>query len=263
MALPTLFIGHGSPMNAIEENSARRSWQSIAEQIPRPKSVLCISAHWETKGLCVTNSSTPETIHDFSGFPQALFDLQYPAPGNPTLACRISTLLDPEPVRLDDSRGLDHGAWSILMAMYPNANIPTVQLSLDMTKSPEIHYDLAKRLAPLRDEGVLVIGSGNIVHNLGVFLTHGHINFNWAKRFNEAAKRCIASKNHRELIKFEQLDSEAKLSVPTLEHFLPVLYPLALQRSEEFVSFFGDAEPKSFFMTSFIIGAAYKIKPKG
>ena len=258
MTLPTLFIGHGSPMNAIEDNSVRRSWQDIAARIPRPKAVLCISAHWETRGVHVTSADAPETIHDFGGFPQALFDAQYPAPGNPVLARRIAELLAPESVGMDETRGLDHGAWSVLMAMYPNADVPTVQLSLDMTQPPAFHYDLARRLSPLRDEDVLIMGSGNIVHNLRVFFSHGHMSFEWARRFNDAAKSRIASGHHDDLIAYERLDPEAVLSVPTPEHYLPALYPLALQRSDEDVLFFSDTEPDSFFMTSFVIGAMHK-----
>ncbi len=258
MTLPTLFVGHGSPMNAIEDSAVRRSWRDIAARIPRPKAVLCISAHWETQGVHVTSANAPKTIHDFGGFPQALFDVQYSAPGDPALARRIAGLVAPDPVGLDETRGLDHGVWAVLMAMYPNADVPTVQLSLDMTKPPAAHYSLAKHLAPLRDDGVLVMGSGNIVHNLRVFFSHGHMSFDWARRFNDTAKSRIAAGRHDDLIAYERLDPEALLSVPTPEHYLPVLYPLALQQPGEPVSFFSDTEADSFFMTSFVIGAMHK-----
>ena len=164
--MPVLFVGHGSPMNAIEDNAWRRGWAAAAEQLPRPKAILCISAHWETRGLAVSASPAPETIHDFFGFPKALFDVRYPAPGSPELAARTGDLLAPLPVYLDQERGLDHGAWSVLVALYPQADVPVVQLSLDRDRTPREHYALARALAPLRDEGVLIIGSGDIVHNL-------------------------------------------------------------------------------------------------
>ncbi len=255
MKIPALFIGHGSPMNAIEDTPVRRSWQAMTKRTPRPKSVLCISAHWETHGVHVTASPKPDTIHDFGGFPKALFDTQYPAPGDPELAVRVVELVKPEPVNLDKSRGLDHGVWSALIAMYPDADVPVVQLSLDMSKSPQAHYDLAARLAPLRDEGILIIGSGNIVHNLRVFFAHGHMSFDWARRFNDAAKDRITRGDHDALIAYEQLDKEALLSVPTPEHYLPVLYTLGVLEDGESVSFFADDDPDDFFMTSFIAGA--------
>ena len=174
MTMPILFVGHGSPMNAIENNAVHRAWRDIATRIPKPKAILCVSAHWEAHGVHAGASEKPETIHDFGGFPQALFDVHYPAAGSPALPRRAAELLKPEPAHFDETRGLDHGVWSALLAMYPDATIPVVQISLYMTKPSAFHYDLAGRLAPLRYESVLIMGSGNIVHNLQVFFTHGH-----------------------------------------------------------------------------------------
>ncbi|MBN9319378.1 MAG: 4,5-DOPA dioxygenase extradiol [Caulobacterales bacterium] len=251
---PVLFLGHGSPMNAIEDNAWRRAWRAAALDLPRPKAVLCVSAHWETLGLAVTASPAPATIHDFGGFPQALFDVQYRAPGDPALAARVAELLAPEPVALHPTRGLDHGAWSVLMPMYPDADVPVVQLSLDRRRTPREHYDLAKRLAPLRDEGVLIVASGDIVHNLRAADFRRPEAPPWADRFNEAAKDLIARGEHQPLIDYQTLGDDALWSINSAEHYLPLLYALALQRPEEATSFFNDDVFAAISMTSVRIG---------
>lgn len=252
--MPVVFIGHGSPMNAIERNEFHLGWQDLAREIPRPESILCVSAHWETPGLTVTSSDEPETIHDFYGFPKALFDIRYPAPGSVSLAHRAAALIAPDKVNLDSRRGLDHGAWSVLVAMYPGADIPVVQLSLDTTKPAAFHYDIAKRLAPLRDEGVLILGSGDIVHNLRLYDFHDPAPVPWAIEFNESVKDHITARRHRLLIDYESLLPHTRLAIPTREHYLPLLTVLALQREEELPRFFNDKVNSSISMTSVLIG---------
>jgi 4,5-DOPA dioxygenase extradiol len=203
--MPVVFFGHGSPMNTLERNKYTETWRALGESIPRPKAILCVSAHWYTEGTAVTAMEKPKTIHDFYGFPQALFDVQYPAPGDPRLAARVRELLEPVEVRLDDSWGLDHGTWSVLKHAYPDAKIPVVQLSIDGTRAPEFHYETGRRLAPLRDEGVLVAGSGNVVHNLRLMRRAGGPAFDWAVRFNERVREALASRDHQALIEFERL----------------------------------------------------------
>jgi 4,5-DOPA dioxygenase extradiol len=252
--MPALFVGHGSPMNAIEDNSWRRGWRAAALALPRPKAVLCVSAHWETHGLGVTASAAPVTIHDFGGFPQALFDVRYPAAGDPALAARVAELLAPETVVLDPSRGLDHGAWSVLLPMYPDADIPVVQLSLDRRRTPQQHYELAQRLAPLRDEGVLIVASGDIVHNLRAVDFRRPETPDWAERFNETAKRLIETGEHGPLIAYDSLGEDAALSINSAEHYLPLLYALAVQREGEAATFFNDDVFAAISMTSVRIG---------
>ncbi len=252
--MPVLFLGHGSPMNAIEDNAFRRSWQALALRLPRPKAILCISAHWETRGVYVTATDTPETIHDFYGFPKALFDVRYRAPGSPELAHRVAELLSPTTrVHLDPGRGLDHGVWSVLGPMYPDANIPVVQLSLSILHPGAWHYDLAKALAPLRDEGVLVVASGNIVHNLRLFRP-GQPTPDWAVRFDEDIADRIAERHHEGMLGYETLGADALMSIPTPEHYLPLLYVLALQRDDDDVSFFNEVVMGSISMRSVVIG---------
>jgi len=252
---PVLFLGHGSPMNAIEDNPWSRGWRAIGARLPRPKAVLMISAHWETQGVAVTAGEHPETIHDFGGFPQALFDVRYPAPGDPALAQRVAGLLSPEPVTLDAARGFDHGAWSVLRPMYPDADIPMVQLSLDRTKTPHQHYELGRRLRPLRDEGVLIVGSGDIVHNLRAADFRRPEAPAWADRFNVTAKQLIESGQHDRLIDYAALGDDAALSINSAEHYLPLLYVLAAQEPGERVSFFNDDVFAAISMTSLAIGA--------
>ena len=235
--MPVIFFGHGSPMNALERNRYTEAWQKLGESVPRPRAILSVSAHWYTQGTAVTAVEQPKTIHDFYGFPQALFDIQYPAPGDPRLAARVHGLLAPVDVQMDRSWGLDHGTWSVLKHAYPDADIPVVQLSLDGTQPPALHYEIGKRLAPLRDEGVLVIGSGNVVHNLRLMKRGGGPAFDWAVRFNEKVRDALASRDHPALIDFERLGEDARLSVPTPEHYLPLLYFAALQGKDETVSF--------------------------
>lgn len=253
-AMPVLFVGHGSPMNAIEDNSFHRSWRELGNRLPTPRAVLCISAHWETRGVRVTASERPETIHDFSGFPRALFEVQYPAPGSPELARRTIELLAPEPVAPDTAWGLDHGAWSVLCAMYPEADVPVVQLSLDTARPAAFHYELAKRLAPLRREGVLVLGSGNVVHNLGVYRFGERTPYDWAMRWDEAVRRALLAGEHQILLAYEDQGPDARRSVPTPEHYFPLLYAAALQEPGESLQLFNTAVETSLSMTSVVVG---------
>jgi 4,5-DOPA dioxygenase extradiol len=255
--MPAAFIGHGTPMNALETNRYTEAWKNFGSSISRPSAILAISAHWYTRSIGVTAQEKPQTIHDFGGFPQALFDIQYPAPGDPKLALRIRDLLQPLPVQLDHAWGLDHGTWSILIHMFPQADIPVVQLSIDATQSPEFHYDLGKKLTVLRDAGVLVLGAGNIVHNLGLMQrsitarTH-----EWAQRFNDQVLDHVRRRDHRPLIEYESFGEAARLSVPTPEHYLPILYVLGAQRDDDAVSILVDGiDLGSISMLSFAIGA--------
>ena len=237
--MPAVFLGHGSPMNAIEQNRHADIWARIGREFPRPKAILSISAHWFTRGVGVTAMETPKTIHDFGGFPQALFDMQYPAPGSPALAARVRDLLAPLPVALDQDWGLDHGTWSVLTHVYPKADIPVVQISIDASQPPQFHYDLGKRLAPLRDEGVLIFGSGNIVHNLGVMRRgdtgHNNGGFDWAERFNTFARAALTGRNDQALIDYALQGADARQSIPTPEHYLPLLYVLGAGAGEALV----------------------------
>ena len=252
--MPALFIGHGSPMNAIENNSFYRSWQELGAALPKPRAILCISAHWETMGIAVTASEWPETIHDFYGFPKALFDVQYPAPGSPELAQLIVDLLHPQFVQLDTERGLDHGAWSVLQPMYPAADIPVLQLSLDRTRNAPSHYELAKKLQPLREQGVLIVGSGNIVHNLRVFNFNETQAYDWAIAFDQTVMNCILQRDHAALCDYSKFGQMAALSIPTAEHYLPLLYVLAQQQDGEPLRFFNPEVVSSISMRSLQIG---------
>jgi 4,5-DOPA dioxygenase extradiol len=236
--MPIIFFGHGSPMNTLASNRYTEAWNRLGASVPRPKAILAISAHWFTRGTEVTAMEKPKTIHDFGGFPQALFDVQYPAPGDPGLAARVRDLLAPVEVHLDQSWGLDHGTWSVLAHAFPGAGIPVVQLSMDATKPAQFHYETGKRLAPLREEGVLIIGSGNVVHNLMLMRRgEGVPAFDWAQRFNDKVRAALASGRHQALIDFERLGEDARLSVPTPEHYLPLLYIAALQAEDETMAF--------------------------
>jgi len=239
--MPALFVGHGSPMNAIAENDFTRALTAQAALLPvKPKAILCISAHWETHGTCVTASPHPRTIHDFRGFPPELFAVEYPAPGSPELAARVQLLFDDGQVQGDQRWGLDHGSWSLLRHMYPDADVPVVQLSLDRNLDPEQHYTLARKLRPLRDEGVLVLGSGNIVHSLpNIQWNENAAPYDWAVEFDAAIGKLLLARNHQGLTHYrELLGRSAELSVPTDEHYLPLLYVAALQRDDEPLSFF-------------------------
>ena len=257
--MPVLFIGHGSPMNGIEDTAFSRRWSQMAKEIPTPKAVLVVSAHWFTKGTKITAMDFPKTIHDFGGFPQELFDVQYPAPGNPLLAKETAELLHSAHVEFDHDWGLDHGAWTIIRHMYPEANIPVLQLSIDYTKGPQYHYDLAKELNVLRKKGVLIIGSGNMVHNLRMVawdrLNDPEYAYDWAIQMNNKFKELIKAGNHKPLINYSSLGKEAMLAIPTPEHYLPLMYTLGLKSSKDDISFFNDkAVGGSLTMTSVKIG---------
>jgi len=252
--MPVLFIGHGNPMNAIDRNEYHLGWAAVARRLPRPRAILCVSAHWETRGAWVTAAAQPATIHDFYGFPQALFDVRYPAPGDPALAARVATLVTSERVRLEPGRGLDHGTWSVLVAMYPAADVPVVQLGMDTRLPGAHHVALARQLLPLRDEGILVLGSGNIVHNLGLFDFRDPAPLDWALAADASIRGMIAGRRHDELAGYPGRP-EARLPVPTPEHYLPLLYPVALQQPDDEAEFFNVAVPGSISMTSVLIGA--------
>jgi 4,5-DOPA dioxygenase extradiol len=236
--MPVLFVGHGSPMNAIEDNEFSQTWKKLGVELPKPKAILCISAHWETHGTKITAMAQPRTIHDFGGFPKALHEAQYPAPGAPELAVDTKKLLEKWQAHEDHSWGLDHGTWSVLMPMYPQAIIPVYQLSLDVRKTPQQHVDLARDLVELRKKGVMIIGSGNIVHNLGL-MKWQESGFDWAVEFNELIKTKISSNQTSDLISFRNLKN-SNLTIPTPEHFLPLLYILGLKQEVEKAYFFND-----------------------
>lgn len=237
--MPVLFIGHGSPMNAIEDNEFSRAWIKIGKQLPQPTTIVCVSAHWETNGAYVTAMEHPRTIHDFIGFPPALYQQQYPAPGSPELARLVQKTINKTKIQLDFDWGLDHGTWSVLIRMFPRADIPVVQMSLDRTKPPAFHYELGKALKPLRDRGILIIGSGNMVHNLGL-MSRENGAYDWAVKFDQTLQRLIETDDHESIINYEKFGSAAKLAIPTNEHFLPLLYVLALKDETEAVSFFAE-----------------------
>ncbi|HZP67860.1 MAG TPA: 4,5-DOPA dioxygenase extradiol [Rudaea sp.] len=252
--MPVLFAGHGSPLNALEDNALTRGWRDAAQRIPRPRAIVCVSAHWETAGVRVGASAQPPTIHDFYGFPQALFDVRYPAPGAPALARRIADLVTTTEVELDHERGLDHGAWSVLRVMYPDADIPVLQLSLDTRQPAAFHYRLAQELAPLREEGVLVMGSGDIVHNLRRFSFRDPTPPHWAIEADRRLRELIARRDHAALIDWRGLGADVAEGVPTPEHYLPLLYALALERPEDDIHIFNDVVVSSVSMTSVLIG---------
>ncbi len=256
--MPALFIGHGSPMNAIEDNVFTRNWKNIVKTIPKPKAILCISAHWETEGTYVTAMENPETIHDFGGFPQQLFDVQYTAPGSKWLAEETQKIITTTHVHATNGWGLDHGTWSVLKQIYPNADIPVIQMSIDHYKDAQYHYDLAKQLAGLRKKGVLIVGSGNMVHN---FQYAQFSDFNapngldWALEADATFKKMILEKDHAPLINYQKYSRAFQLSAPTPEHYLPMIYTIALQGKDEQVSLFNDTVVGgSFSMTSVKIG---------
>ncbi len=253
--MPVLFLGHGSPMNAIQENEFVTGFRNIGKEIKQPTAILCISAHWETRGTYVTAMEHPQTIHDFGGFPKELFDVQYPAPGSPSLALETKDLVKKTEVGLDHKWGLDHGAWSVVKHMYPEANVPIIQMSLDYNKSPQHHYDLARELSALRKKGVLIIGSGNMVHNLGMVawdkLNDDEYGFDWALEAREKMKQFISDDHHDALINYGANGRAFQLSIPTPEHYLPLLYTLALKEKTDSISFFNDkAIAGSLTMTS-------------
>lgn len=232
--MPAVFLGHGSPMNALQRNRYTEIWARIGQAVPRPTAILAVSAHWYRRGAAVTAQQAPATIHDFGGFPQELFDVEYPAPGDPALAARVRDLLAPVAVELDESWGLDHGTWSVLAHAFPQADVPVVQLALDRTQPPAFHYELGRRLAPLREDGVLIVGSGNVVHNLrAVRWEAGATAYDWAESFNASVRECLLQRKHGPLIEYESFGRAAQLSVPTPDHYLPLLYILGLQETGE------------------------------
>lgn len=254
--MPVVFAGHGSPMNAIEQNEFSKGWQEIAKGLPEPTAILCISAHWETRGTFVTAMERPKTIHDFYGFPQQLFDLQYPVQGSPELANDTIVAVEQTHIEKDLTWGLDHGCWSILQHMYPAANIPVVQLSLNQLQDPFWHYQLARELNVLRNKGVLIIGSGNMVHNLGVMnWKTPEKGYDWAEEANQRLKTLITNNDHLSLANYKDLGAEMRQSIPTPEHYLPLLYILGLKTDDEKVQFFNDKTVfGSISMTSLLIG---------
>lgn len=257
--MPVLFVGHGSPMNGIQDTAFSRRWAKLAKEIPTPKAVLVVSAHWFTKGTKITAMDFPKTIHDFGGFPKELFEVQYPAPGNPALATETAKLIHSAHVELDHDWGLDHGAWTIIRHMYPDADIPVLQLSIDYTNGSRYHYDLGKELYALRKKGVLIIGSGNMVHNLRMVawdrLNDAEYGYDWTKNINDKFKSLIQNGNHTPLINYSTLGKDALLAIPTPEHYLPLLYTLGAKGSKDAVSFFNDkAVGGSLTMTSVKIG---------
>jgi len=239
MRMPALFIGHGNPMNAIQTNAFTQAWRRLARDLPTPRAILSISAHWYVSGIRVTPGARPRTIHDFGGFPQALYEVQYPAPGSPELAHRVGELLAPAPVTLDASWGLDHGTWSVLAHLFPAAELPVVQLSIDETITAQEHDRLARRLRPLRDEGVLVLGSGNLVHNLHAYAWGRPAiePYDWAIRFESSMREKMAARDLGGVVAYEALGRDATLAAPTPEHFLPLLYVLAQHGQNEPVAF--------------------------
>lgn len=236
MRMPAIFFGHGNPMNAISSNGYTEAWSRLGRELPRPKAVVCVSAHWYLPGTLVTAMERPRTIHDFGGFPRPLFEVQYPAPGSVEVAERLQALAGAEP---DTRWGLDHGTWSVLVHVYPQADVPVVQLSIDETQPAQFHYDLGRKLAPLRDEGVLVIGSGNLVHNLHTYAwgRHEPEPFDWAVRFEQSARTWMRDAEHAPLIGYETLGRDAQLSAPTPDHYLPLLYILGTQQEGDEVTF--------------------------
>lgn len=257
--MPVLFMGHGSPMNGIEDNEFSRRWRKMGEDIPTPAAVLVISAHWLSSGTRITAMDFPKTIHDFGGFPQALFDVQYPAPGDRKLAEDAAALITSTEVELDHDWGLDHGAWTVIRHMYPDAEVPVLQLSIDYNKGPQYHFDLARELYDLRKKGVLIVGSGNMVHNLRMLawdkMNDPEFGYDWALELNEKFKKHILEENYQPLINYHLLGREALLAIPTPEHYLPLLYTLGLRGSKDDISFFNDkAVAGSLTMTSVKIG---------
>ncbi len=256
--MPALFVGHGSPMNGIEDNLFSNRWKQLGRELPVPKAVLVVSAHWLTQGTYVTAVEKPQTIHDFGGFPQALFDAQYPAPGSPELAKSIAEHIQQPPIGLDHEWGLDHGTWTILKHIYPNAEVPVLQLSIDYNQPAQFHYALAQQLSELRKRGILIIGSGNMVHNLRMVdfarINEDNFGYDWAIELNELFKSRILAGDHAALMDYTKLHSAAKLAIPTPDHYYPLLYTLGLQQKQDSVSFFNDrAVAGSLTMTSVLL----------
>lgn len=256
--MPVLFLGHGSPMNAIEENEFVQGFRRVSQEITIPKAIICVSAHWETKGTFVTAMPNPRTIHDFGGFPKALFEVQYPAPGSPELAKDTKKIVSKTKIELDEKWGLDHGAWSVIKHLYPKANIPVIQMSIDYTKDAQYHYELSKELSKLRDKGILIIGSGNMVHNLRM-VSWNRLNenfaFDWASEANDKMRKYIIDNDFKKLIDYKSQGRAFDLAIPTPEHYLPLIYALALKSKNDDISIFNDKPVAgSLTMTSVKIG---------
>jgi 4,5-DOPA dioxygenase extradiol len=257
--MPVLFLGHGSPMNAIETNAHTEAWSRMGRSVPRPRAILAISAHWFIPDTRVTAMERPRTIHDFGNFPRALFEVEYPAPGDPALAMRVRDLLHPAEVGLDARWGLDHGTWSVLVHVFPGADIPVVQLSIDMTKSPEQQYERAGLLAPLRDEGVLIVASGNVAHNLETirFGEPEAPGYDWAVRFNATMRRALTERDHSAVVNYQQGGRDAALAAPDPDHFYPLIYAIGLQGPQDMLTIETDGiELGSIGMLSATIGGA-------
>ncbi|TYC86981.1 4,5-DOPA dioxygenase extradiol [Novosphingobium sp. BW1] len=256
--LPIVFFGHGSPMVALEKSDVTRQWKAMGERIGKPRAILCISAHWQTRGTAVTAMAQPRTIHDFGAFPQALFDVQYPAPGDPELAERVRELLAPMDVKMDANWGLDHGTWTVLVHAYPEADVPVIQLSMDLAKSPQQHWEVGRALRPLRDEGVLIMATGNIVHNLPAMDWANPLAepYPWATLFNDTMCQAVENDDPQVVIDYQQLGDAARYSVPSSDHFLPLLYFLGARHEGESAIFAPHfIQHKSLSMTSVLIGA--------
>jgi 4,5-DOPA dioxygenase extradiol len=237
--MPAIFFGHGNPMNALQQNEWTTTWANIGRAIPRPAAVLCVSAHWYLPATLISDALTPRTIHDFGGFPRELHQVQYPAPGDPNLARRVLELLAPVSVEVNNSWGLDHGTWSVFCHVYPEADVPIVQLSIDETQPPAFHFEVGRLLAPLRDEGVLIAGSGNLVHNLHTYAWGRHLPepFDWAVRFETVARELMTAGDFEPLVNYESLGRDALMSIPTPDHYLPLLYVIGTRQKDEPVTF--------------------------
>lgn len=259
--MPLLFLGHGSPMNAIEENEFVAGWRNIGKTLQKPNAILCISAHWETRGTFVTAMEIPRTIHDFGGFPEQLYSVQYPAPGSPELAKVTKRIVNKTEVGLDEKWGLDHGCWSVVKHLYPEADVPIIQMSLDYEQPPQYHYELAQQISSLRRKGVLIVGSGNMVHNLRMIawdkMNEDNYAFDWALDASTMMKDFILNGDHKQLINYKSLGKAFELAIPTPDHYLPLLYILALKEGNEAVTLFNDkAVAGSLTMTSVKIDKA-------
>ena len=251
--MPSLFLGHGSPMNLVLENTYTEALIALSKQLPLPKAILVISAHWLTRGTHITAMNNPKTIHDFGGFPEKLFQQQYPASGSPEYAKQTADLVTGVKIDSDHSWGLDHGTWSVLLPMYPDADIPVYQLSIDYSKPPQSHYEIGKELKSLRNKGVLILGSGNIVHNLGA-LNFSNKPYDWAIEFDSKIKAMIDKNDHQSIINFQNLGVLAKMAHPTYDHLLPLLYILALKDSNDEISYFNESfDLGSISMRSLVI----------
>ncbi len=256
---PAIFFGHGTPMNALLDNSYTEAWARMGQEIKKPKAILSISAHWFVPETGITISTSPRTIHDFGGFPRELYRVQYPAPGDPVLAHRVQQLLSPLPVTMDASWGLDHGIWSVLRHVYSDADVPIVQLSIDESKPASFHFEIGRRLAPLRGEGILIVGSGNLVHNLHAYAWGQHIQepYDWAVRFETEAKQMMLAGDFKPLVQYDKLGREALLSIPTPEHYLPLLYVLGARQAGELITFpVEGVDGGSVSMTAVLVGNA-------